>query len=165
MVKNMARNRQNLILRTYFLEMRFRWKRILFFSIITVSYAFLFSFTYPYHYDKNFFYRQSLTYFRFFLIFVSCFFFSDIVCSEFSRKTGYIMFPKINKSKLVLGKFIANLNIMSCIVILYYLMLNFCTLLIYDAVIPESYHSLGIAIIYTITLSTSIIFLVLFCLE
>ncbi|MFW9822145.1 MAG: hypothetical protein ACFFE4_04380 [Candidatus Thorarchaeota archaeon] len=68
------------------------------------------------------------------------------------------MFPKINKNKLMLGKFLANLTLMFCIVILYYLILNYCTLLIYNAVIPESYPSLGIAIIFTITLSTSIIF-------
>lgn len=156
--KNMKKIRQNLILRTYLLEMRFRWKRFLFFTIITAFYAFLFSFTFPYHYDINFFYRQSLRYFKVFLIFVSCFFFADIVCSEFRRKTGYIMFPKIDKSKLILGKFIANLNLMFWIVVLYYLITNFCTILIYGKIIPESNYSLGIAIIYTITLCTSVIF-------
>ena len=68
------------------------------------------------------------------------------------------MFPKIDKFKLILGKFFANLTLIFCVVILYYLTLNYCTLLIYNAVIPESYPSLGITIIYTITLSTSIIF-------
>jgi len=42
-------------------------------------------------------------------------------------------------------------------VILYYLFLNYCTVLIYNVIIPESYLSFGIAIIYTLTLSTSII--------
>ncbi len=149
----------NPILRTYFLELRLRWKRVLFFYITTVFFALLYSFFYPYHFDKGTFYRYGITYFRIFLIFISCFFFSDIVCSEFSKKTGYIMFPKINKYKLFVGKFVANLNIIILLVILYYLTMNFSTIVIYDTVIPESYLSLGIAIIYTITLSTSIFFL------
>ncbi len=149
----------NPILRTYFLELRLRWKRVLFFYFTTVFFALLYSFFYPYHFDEGRFYRNALTYLRIFLIFVSCFFFSDIVCSEFSKKTGYIMFPKINKYKLFLGKFVANLNIIILLVILYYLTMNFSTMVIYNTIIPESYLSLGIAIIYTITLSTLILFL------
>lgn len=149
----------NPILRTYFLEFRLRWKRVLFFYFTTIFFALLYSFFYPYHFDEGRFYQNALTYFRFFLIFVSCFFFSDIVSSEFSKKTGYIMFPKINKYKLIVGKFVANLNIIIILVILYYLTMNFSTMVIYDTVIPESYLSLGIAIIYTITLSTLILFL------
>ncbi len=149
----------NPILRTYFLELRLRWKRVLFFYFTTVFFALSYSFFYPYHFDECSFYRNALTYFRIFLIFVSCFFFSDIVSSEFSKKTGYIMFPKINKYKLFVGKFVANLNIIILLVILYYLTMNFSTMVIYDIIIPESYLSLGIAIIYIITLSTLILFL------
>ncbi len=149
----------NPILRTYILEFKLRWKRVLFFYFTTIIFALLYSFFYPYHFDECSFYRDGITYFRFFLIFVSCFFFSDIVCSEFSKKTGYIMFPKINKYKLIVGKFVANLNIIIILVILYYLTMNFSTIVLYNTIIPESYFSLGIAIIYTITLSTLILFL------
>jgi len=149
----------NPILRTYILEFKLRWKRVLFFYFTTIIFALLSSFFYPYHFDEGSFYRDGITYFRFFLIFVSCFFFSDIVCSEFSKKTGYIMFPKITKYKLFVGKFVANLNMIIILVILYYLTMNFSTMVIYDTIIPESYISLGIAIIYTITLSTLILFL------
>jgi hypothetical protein len=69
------------------------------------------------------------------------------------------MFPKINKYKLIVGKFVANLNIIIILVILYYLTMNFSTIVLYNTIIPESYFSLGIAIIYTITLSTLILFL------
>ncbi len=148
----------NPILRTYFLEFRLRWKRVLFFYITTVLFALLFSFFYPYHFDEGNYYRKGIDYFRFFLIFVSCFFFSDTVCSEFSKKTGYIMFPKINKYKLFLGKFVANLNIIILLVIIYYLTMNFSSMVVYNTIIPESYLSLGIAIIYAITLSVLILF-------
>ena len=149
----------NPFLRTYLLELRLRWKRVIFFYFTTVCFALLYSFFYPYHFDEGRFYRDGITYFRFFLIFVSCFFFSDIVCSEFSKKTGYIMFPKINKYKLFVGKFVANLNIIILLVLLYFLTMNFSTHVIYHTIIPESYLSLGIAIFYSITLNTLIVFL------
>lgn len=147
----------NPFLKTYLLELRLRWKKILFFSIISVAFTLFFSFFYPYHFDEGELFRDEISYFRFFIIFVSCFFFSDIVCSEFANKTGYIMFPKINKYKLIVGKYIANLSIIILLVIVHYLMLNISVMVIYDTVIPESYVSLGIAIIYITTLSALIL--------
>jgi len=67
------------------------------------------------------------------------------------------MFPKINRYKLIGGKYIANLSIIVLLVIIHYLTLNISVMLIYDTVIPESYLSLGIAIFYTITLSALIL--------
>ncbi len=67
------------------------------------------------------------------------------------------MFPKINKYKLIVGKYIANLSIIILLVILHYLTLNISIMVIYDTVIPESYISLGLAIMYTITLSALIL--------
>jgi len=148
----------NPFLRTYLLELRLRWKRILFFSIISIVFTLFFSFFYPYHFDEGEFFRNEISfYFRFFIVFVSCFFFSDIVCSEFANKTGYIMFPKINRNKLILGKYLANLSIIILLVILHYLMLDISVLVIYNTVIPESYISLVIAIFYTTTLSALIL--------
>ena len=147
----------NPFLRTNLLELRLRRKKVLSFSISFVVFTLFFSFFYPYHFDEGEFFRYELGFFRFFIIFVSCFFFSDIVCSEFTNKTGYIMFPKINRYNLIVGKYIANLSIIILLVILHYLMLNISVLIIYDTVIPESYISLGIAIFYTITLSALIL--------
>ncbi|KKN23663.1 hypothetical protein LCGC14_0902680 [marine sediment metagenome] len=162
-VKTIQKHKNKLVdlnpfLRTYLLELRVRWKRVLFFSIISVVFALLFSSHPPYDLDRFEFFRSKLTYFRFFIIFASCFFFSDIVSSEFAKQTCYIPFPKINKYKLIGGKYIANLSIIILLVILYYLMLNISVMVIYDAVILESYISLGLAIIYTITLSAIILF-------
>lgn len=147
----------NPFVRTYFLELRLRWKRLVIFGCITVSFVLIFSFFYPYQYDEGDFFRSEITFFRFLIVFTSCFFFSDIVCSEFAKKTGYIMFPKINKTTLIIGKYFANLCLMTILVILHYLILNISVLIIYNNVIPESYVSLGIASLYTITLSSIIL--------
>ena len=161
MYKRIVRKRNffNPFLRTYLLELRLRWKKILLFSIIFVVFTLLTSFFYPYHFDEIRFFRYEINYFRFLIIFVSCFFFSDIVCSEFSLKTGYIMFPKINKFTLIAGKYIANLSVIILLVIMHYLTLNISIMVIYNTVILESYISLGIAILYTITLSAIILLL------
>jgi len=94
MYKRIVRKRNffNPFLRTYLLELRLRWKKILLFSIIFVVFTLLTSFFYPYHFDEIRFFRYEINYFRFLIIFISCFFFSDIVCSEFSLKTGYIIY-------------------------------------------------------------------------
>ncbi|MCJ7647701.1 MAG: hypothetical protein MUP85_03720 [Candidatus Lokiarchaeota archaeon] len=151
------RNIFNPFLRTYMLELRLRWKKILLFSIVVVGFTFLISFSYPYHFDANTFLRDEIGYFKYLIVFISCFFFSDIVCSEFSLKTGYIMFPKINKYKLIAGKYNANLSIIILLVIVHYVTLNISVLIIYDTVIPELFISLGFAVMYTITLSAIIL--------
>ena len=149
----------NPFLRTYLLELKLRWKRVLFFSIISIVFALLFSSVSTDHLDKGAFFRNKLIFFRFFIIVASCFFFSDIFSSELDWKTKYIPFPKINKYKLIGGKYIANLSIIILLVIVYYLMLNISVMVIYGTVILQSYISLGIAIIYAITLSAFILFL------
>ena len=149
----------NPFLRTYLLELRLRWKKIILFSIISVVFPLMLSFYYPYHtLNTNGFIRDILEYFKLFiLLLISCFFFSDIVSSEFDKKTGYIMFPKINRYNLTVGKYIANLSIIILMVIIHYLTLNISVMVIYDTVIIESYISLAMAIIYTITLSAFIL--------
>ncbi len=148
----------NPFLRIFLLELRLRWKRVLVSSIITVVFVLLISSLSPYSFDdKGAFFRYELTFFKFFIIFVSCFFFSDIVSSELAKKTGSILFPNINKYTLIGGKYIANLSIIILLVIVHYLILNISVMVIYDSVILELYISLGIAIIYTITLSALIL--------
>ena len=147
----------NPFLRTFLLELRLRWKKVLFLSIISVVFPLILSFNYPYHFRPTKFIRDELEYFKLFILLVSCLFFSDIVCSEFDKKTGYIMFPKINRYNLTVGKYIANLSIIILMVIIHHLTLNISVMVIYDTVIIESYISLAMAIIYTIALSAFIL--------
>ena len=50
-----------------------------------------------------------LTFIIFIEVIAASMFFSGIICSEFDKKTGFIVFPKINKYKLILGKYLGNL--------------------------------------------------------
>ncbi|MHA2430424.1 MAG: hypothetical protein ACXACC_05240, partial [Promethearchaeota archaeon] len=55
------------------------------------------------------YFSNGLTFIEFLTLFSACLFFSGIICSEFDKKTGAIVFPKINKYKLILGKYLGNL--------------------------------------------------------
>jgi ABC-type transport system involved in multi-copper enzyme maturation permease subunit len=148
----------NPFLRTYLLEYRLRWKKLLLFSIIFIVFTVSITFFYPFRFREDIFLRNEIDFFRFLMVFASCFFFSDIVCSEFSSKTGYIIFPKINKYKLFAGKYAANLSIIINLVSIHYLTLNISGMVMYGAVIPELLISFGLAIVYAITISAFILF-------
>jgi ABC-type transport system involved in multi-copper enzyme maturation permease subunit len=147
----------NPVLRTYLLEYRLRWKKILLLSIIFVVFTVSMTIFYPFRYREDEYFRDEIYFFRFLVVFVSCFFFSDIVCSEFSSKTGYIMFPKINKYKLFAGKYAANLSIIIFLVSIHYLTLDISGMVMYGSIIPELLISFGLAIIYAITISAFIL--------
>lgn len=147
----------NPVLRTYLLEYRLRWKKILLFSIIFIVFTVSMTIFYPFRYREDEYFRNEIYLFRYLLVFISCFFFSDIVCSEFSSKTGYIIFPKINKYKLFAGKYASNLSIIIFLISIHYLTLDLSGIVMYGTVIPELLISFGIAIIYAITVSAFIL--------
>ncbi|MFX1500155.1 MAG: ABC transporter permease [Promethearchaeota archaeon] len=95
-----------------------------------------------------------------YLIFLSvCLFFSGIICSEFDKKTGFIIFPKINKYKLILGKYFGNLISVITIITIYYLLLALLGFYYYGGPINALlFSSYGIAILYVIALSSFVTF-------
>lgn len=80
-------------------------------------------------------------------------FFSSIICSEYQRKTGLTTFPLINKSQLIIGKYIANYILVIGIGVIYFsFMAIFC------------YYFYGGPILYTIFISFSFLALYLLAL-
>ena len=69
-------------------------------------------------------------------------FFSGIICSEYRRKTGLTSFPLINKSQLIIGKYIANYILVIGIAVIYYSFMGIF-----------SYYFYGGPILYTIFIS------------
>jgi len=147
------------LFKTYLLEFKLRWKRILIIIIIFLIFSISLILFYPYHFDVGEFLQDELGYFKIFITFISSFFFSDIICDEYNKKTGYIVFPKISKFTLIAGKYFSNLSVTIMLIVFYYLILNISAVLVYDTVIIEILLSFGIAILYTITLSIIILFL------
>lgn len=105
------------------------------------------------------FYSTGLQFITFLTLFSACLFFSGIICSEFNRKTGFIVFPKINKYKLILGKYLGNLILVVIILTVYYFILGLFGFYYYGGPINvRFFYSYGIAILYVIALSSFVTF-------
>ncbi len=97
--------------------------------------------------------------FQFLRLFVAILFFSGIICSEFDKKTGHIVFPKINKYKLIAGKYLGNIILVVSIITIYYFMLGILGLYFFEESISvRFFYSYGIALLYVIVLSSFVTF-------
>ncbi len=105
------------------------------------------------------FYENGLQFISFLTLFAACLFFSGIICSEFDKKTGFIVFPKINKYKLILGKYLGNLILVISIITAYYLMLALFAFYYYGGPINiRLFYSYSVALLYVIALSSFVTF-------
>ena len=101
------------------------------------------------------FFSGGLGFISFITLFAACLFFSGIICSEFDKKTGFIVFPKINKYKLILGKYLGNLILVVSIIIIYYILLGLLGFYYYGGPINvRLFYSLGFSVLYVIALSS-----------
>jgi len=89
------------------------------------------------------FYLHGCSLFYMFMVLLSVgIFFSGIICSEYRMKTGLTSFPLINKSQLILGKYVANYILVFGIAVIYYSFMGIF-----------SYYFYGGPILYTIFIS------------
>ena len=101
------------------------------------------------------FFSGGLAFIEFITLFAACMFFSGIICSEFDKRTGFIVFPKINKYKLILGKYLGNLILVISIIGIYYFLLALFGIWYYGPVINiRIFYSFGFAVLYVIMLSS-----------
>jgi ABC-2 type transport system permease protein len=101
------------------------------------------------------FYSSGLGFISFITLFAACLFFSGIICSEFNKRTGFIVFPKINKYKLIIGKYIGNLILVVFIITIYYFVLGILGIYYYGGPINiRFFYSYGFAVLYVIALSS-----------
>lgn len=105
------------------------------------------------------FFSTGLGFISFITLFAACLFFSGIICSEFDKRTGFIVFPKINKYKLILGKYLGNLILVVSIVAIYYFLLALFGILYYGPMINiRIFYSFGFAVLYVVVLSSFVTF-------
>jgi ABC-type transport system involved in multi-copper enzyme maturation permease subunit len=86
--------------------------------------------------------------------------FGSIIVEDVEKRTGNILFPKINKDRLIIGRFIA-LYMMFCIIIfVYYLAVIVSALSAYSDPIPkELWDSFAWALLYALALSAFVTFI------
>ena len=153
------------MLYTIVFEIKKQRKKFYFFSLIAIIVAILLGYVlqlipgYLLSDTQAEFFNNGLQFISFITLFSACLFFSGIICSEFDKKTGFIVFPKINKYKLILGKYFGNLILVVSIISIYYFILGILGFYYYGGPINiRLFYSYGIAILYVIALSSFVTF-------
>lgn len=154
------------IFHTIIFEIKKQIKKIVFFTIFTLLILILQNVVLqalisinPLPLTQTGFYSNGLGFFNLIALFSACFFFSGVICEEYSTKTGYILFPKINKFELIIGKYIGNLIIVTFITTLFYCFLGLFGFYYYGGLMNiRFFYSYGIALLYIITLSSFVTF-------
>jgi ABC-type transport system involved in multi-copper enzyme maturation permease subunit len=146
-------------------EIKKQRKKFYFFSVISIVIAILLGYVlqlipnYLLPDTQAEFFNNGLRFITFLTLFAACLFFSGIICSEFNKKTGFIVFPKINKYKLIIGKYFGNLVLVVVIITIYYFVLGLLGFFYYGGPINiRFFYSYGIAILYVIALSSFVTF-------
>ncbi|MGB5911975.1 MAG: hypothetical protein WBH31_12345 [Promethearchaeia archaeon] len=146
---------------TLVFEIKKQRKKFYFFLGVTILIVFLVGYLlqlfpdYPLPDTQAEYFSEGLTFIEFLTLFSACLFFSGIICSEFDKKTGAIVFPKINKYKLILGKYLGNLILVVFILAVYYFLLGLLGFFYYGGPINiRIFYSFGFAVLYVITLSS-----------
>jgi len=150
------------IYHTIIFEMKKQKKKLYFFTVIAILIAVLTG-CYILNLFPDFlladtqaeFFSSGLNFISFITLFAACLFFSGIICSEFNKRTGFIVFPKINKFKLIIGKYLGNLILVVFIVAVYYFILGLFGFFYYGGPINiRIFYSFGFAVLYVIALSS-----------
>ena len=149
------------IFNTIVFEMKKQRKKFYFFTIVAILISVLLSYILLLFPDRLLsdtqaeFFNGGLGFISFITLFAACLFFSGIICSEFNKRTGFIVFPKINKYKLILGKYLGNLVLVVIIITVYYFVLGLFGFYYYGGPINiRIFYSYGFAVLYVIALSS-----------
>ena len=103
--------------------------------------------------------QDSLGFIIFIIIFGASFFFGGIICKEYNEKTGYIVFPKINRYKLFIGKFLGNITYFLAVITIYYFIVIIFGLYFYGfPIVDRVWISLGFALLYCLMIASFVTF-------
>ena len=81
------------------------------------------------------------------------------IAADFEKQTGNLLFPKISKDRLIIGRSIGLYLMNAFVVLYYYLLIAITTFIKYDALPKEIWQSLGWALLFTFTVLSFVIFL------
>ena len=82
-----------------------------------------------------------------------------IIAEDFQKQTGNLLFPKISKSRLLIGRIISRYALNSILIVFYYIIIGITTNYKYGE-IPDTYiNSMSWALLYTFMVFTFVIFM------
>jgi len=109
----------------------------------------------PIHYVDDY-----LTEFFGFLIIISASLFGgSIIVEDFKKQTGNLLFPKISKTRLLIGRLTSRYTLNAICVSIYYVLAGIVTFAKYSEIPINLWASLGWALLYTFTILTFVTFM------
>ncbi|MFX1257093.1 MAG: ABC transporter permease [Promethearchaeota archaeon] len=149
------------IFTTFVFELKKQWKKFIFFAGFSIL-CVLIGGPIPYYIvpdlaiqSERLFFQYNIRAYIAVIDLMACLFFGGIICEEFSNKTGNIVFPIINKYKVITGKYLASLIMILGVVGIYYLALGLTRVYFFNRLIHIKYfYSFGFALLYTIAVSS-----------
>ncbi len=101
-----------------------------------------------------------LTQFFGFLIIISASLFGgSIIVEDFKKQTGNLLFPKISKTRLLIGRLTSRYTLNAICVSFYYILISIVTYTKYSEIPITLWASLGWALLYTFTILTFVTFM------
>lgn len=101
-----------------------------------------------------------LTQFFGFLIIISASLFGgSIIVEDFKKQTGNLLFPKISKTRLLIGRLTSRYTLNAICVIFYYVLIGTVTFIKYTEIPINLWVSLGWALLYTFMILTFVTFM------
>ena len=101
-----------------------------------------------------------LTEFFGFLIIISASLFGgSIIVEDFKKQTGNLLFPKISKTRLLIGRLTSRYTLNAICVSIYYVLAGIVTFAKYSEIPINLWASLGWALLYTFTILTFVTFM------
>jgi len=97
--------------------------------------------------------------FGFMVILSAAGFAGSIIAEDFHRQTGNLIFPKISKFKLLIGRLISRYSFNAICVSFYYILIGSITFIKYEEIPIELWGSMGWAFLYTFMIFTFITFM------
>lgn len=83
----------------------------------------------------------------------------SIIAEDFQKQTGNLLFPKISKSRLLIGRVISRYALNAILIIFYYVLVASVTIYKYEYIPDTLIDSLGWALLYTFMIFAFIIFM------
>ena len=74
----------------------------------------------------------------------------SIIVTDFEKLTGNILFPKISRERLFVGRFLANYLMNAIVILFYYILVGFIVLIKYSSIPKILWTSLGWALLYVL---------------
>jgi len=99
-----------------------------------------------------------LNFIGFFILIIAVMFGGSIIALDYDKQTGNLIFPKIAKGRLFIGRLIARYVLSALAVIVYYVLTGVTTVIKYGELPIEIWSSLGWALLYTFLVLSLVVF-------